>query len=524
MESGILEQEWAHRRFAGLRPINIGTSLRIVSLAGLTPPPGFETVWRVIPAESTIANFTSLLSEDIPALEAILLLCHPYQQTELFRVCQLVMEMQDAFGDRTPPFFWLHHTVAPEKRPMDFSRDSAVKDITKAAMEAGLDSVMATEPSGFRLALEIRMVIRKTIHAAGTMSSYLDRLAHMRRQRARLRSFVDSTLWEYLVARLGGNAIPPLDRTLPAGMPHEVGGWTVGRYVGRGSFGMVHLLMKPPTPDHPEGTWGVIKALAKCQMKTLTDVRLLRRTIEIMQELSSAQWQHPGIVRLFEVYHSATHILLCMEYGGSQNLFSRLRRRDNPTGEHCGLSVTVVRAIISQIVAAVAHMHTRPQICHRDLKPENFIVSEEAGNPYMRVKLTDFDLAASLRKPCKTPCGSLPFVAPEVILEREYLGAPADVWSLAVVLLEVICRTRILETAFQLDITDQGQGNKEAVAEDIARIFSVEGTSADLLEEHLRPELADLGPKAGPVLKQTLRVDPANRWPAERLREAAEDL
>merc|ERR1711870_44303 len=104
------------------------------------------------------------------------------------------------------------------------------------------------------------------------------------------------------------------------------------------------------------------------------------------------------------------------------------------------------QSLLSQVTDVVAHLHLGPQICHRDLKPENVIVQDVPNRPLV-IKLADFDLAAILpgTATCRSPCGTVPFTAPEVLLQREYRGMAADMWSLGIVMLEITCGVRIVE-------------------------------------------------------------------------------
>lgn len=76
------------------------------------------------------------------------------------------------------------------------------------------------------------------------------------------------------------------------------------------------------------------------------------------------------------------------------------------------------------------------RVIHRDLKPENILMDESSN-----VKIADFGLAGittpfsgNLRQLCGTP----EFTAPEIVQGKEYSGPAVDIWSLGVILYELL--------------------------------------------------------------------------------------
>ncbi|KAG9259766.1 testis-specific serine/threonine-protein kinase 6-like [Astyanax mexicanus] len=89
----------------------------------------------------------------------------------------------------------------------------------------------------------------------------------------------------------------------------------------------------------------------------------------------------------------------------------------------------------SQLLSAMVYLHQQ-DIAHRDLKSENVLLT--ADN---RIKLADFGLAfvgEGFPNMTNTYCGTLQYTAPEVILGLPYDPMKSDVWSLGVILYEMV--------------------------------------------------------------------------------------
>jgi serine/threonine protein kinase len=92
-------------------------------------------------------------------------------------------------------------------------------------------------------------------------------------------------------------------------------------------------------------------------------------------------------------------------------------------------------AILKQIVEALAVAH-KSGIIHRDIKPDNIMITQ-AG----QVKVTDFGLAKLKDAPTitktKSPMGTVSYMSPELV-QGEYVDQRTDLWSLGVVLFEML--------------------------------------------------------------------------------------
>jgi len=84
------------------------------------------------------------------------------------------------------------------------------------------------------------------------------------------------------------------------------------------------------------------------------------------------------------------------------------------------------------IILESLHSHG---ILFRDLKPDNVMIDAEG-----HVKLIDFGFAKKLGNQLKayTNCGTVGYVAPEVLAGSSGYSYPADIWSFGILLVELL--------------------------------------------------------------------------------------
>lgn len=153
----------------------------------------------------------------------------------------------------------------------------------------------------------------------------------------------------------------------------------------------------------------------------------VERELEILRKLD-----HTNIVKLKTFYEDMDNYYLVMELVPGGDLMDFVAA-NGAIGEEA------TQVITKQILEGIAYVH-KLGISHRDLKPDNILIMQD--DPIL-VKISDFGLAKISDNTTfmKTFCGTLAYVAPEVITGKEESLAASnpdrpnysslvDIWSL----------------------------------------------------------------------------------------------
>lgn len=188
----------------------------------------------------------------------------------------------------------------------------------------------------------------------------------------------------------------------------SVGNYTLGRLIGKGSFGKVYLATHKLT----NGSKVVLKSANKDDSNLAREIHHHR------------QFLHPHIVRLYEVIVTENLVWLALEFCPGDELYNYLLKNG-------ALPVAKTQKIFAQLVGAVAHIHNLSCV-HRDLKLENILLDKHEN-----VKLCDFGFTREYEGKAnylQTFCGTICYSAPEMLKGEKYAGEKVDVWSLGVIL------------------------------------------------------------------------------------------
>ncbi|XP_075512028.1 CBL-interacting serine/threonine-protein kinase 3-like isoform X2 [Primulina tabacum] len=196
----------------------------------------------------------------------------------------------------------------------------------------------------------------------------------------------------------------------------RIGKYEIGKTIGQGSFAKVKLAKNCET-----GQSVALKIINKDLVLKHKMTEQIKREIATMKLI-----KHPNVIRLYEVMASKTKIFIIMEFVTGGELFDKI-------ATHGKMQEDEARRYFQQLIDAVDYCHSRG-VFHRDLKPENLLL-DTAGN----LKVSDFGLSALSQQIrddglLHTTCGTPNYVAPEVLNDRGYDGATADLWSCGVIL------------------------------------------------------------------------------------------
>lgn len=193
------------------------------------------------------------------------------------------------------------------------------------------------------------------------------------------------------------------------------------RVIGKGAYGKVFLVRK--TNGRDQNTLYAMKVLEKAHIVLhAKDTEHTKNERSILEEV-----RHPFIVRLFYAFQTDAKLYLILDFACGGELFTYLEKEKMLLED---------RAVfyLAELVLALEHLH-RLGIIYRDLKPENILLDREG-----HVLLTDFGLskvALGQDERTNTVCGTVEYMAPEVLASREY-DMSVDWWSLGALAFDVM--------------------------------------------------------------------------------------
>ncbi|XP_075795157.1 ribosomal protein S6 kinase alpha-4 isoform X2 [Pelodiscus sinensis] len=248
------------------------------------------------------------------------------------------------------------------------------------------------------------------------------------------------------------------------------------KVLGTGAYGKVFLVRK--VTGHDMGKLYAMKVLRKAAIvqkaKTTEHTRTERAVLEHVRA-------SPFLVTLHYAFQTGSKLHLILDYVSGGELFTHLYQRDHFTEDE-------VRIYAGEIVLALEHLH-KLGIIYRDVKLENILLDSEG-----HVVLTDFGLSKEFLAEEKDRtfsfCGTIEYMAPEIIRSKSGHGKSVDWWSLGILIFELLTGA----SPFTLE------GEKNTQAEVSRRILKCQP-----------PFPTVIGPVARDLLQKLLCKDPKKR-------------
>jgi serine/threonine protein kinase len=206
---------------------------------------------------------------------------------------------------------------------------------------------------------------------------------------------------------------------MPFVIGENIGPYRLVEQLGQGGMATVFKAY------HPElDRYVAIKALHPAFAEDDTFLARFQREARVVAKL-----EHPNIVPIYDYSQYENRPYLVMKYIEGETLKQRISNGMIPIAESL--------RIIETIGSALQYAHDK-DVLHRDIKPSNVLITKDN-----QVYLTDFGLARMAQSSDKTlttdmMIGTPQYISPEQALAKQDLDTRTDIYSLGVVIYELL--------------------------------------------------------------------------------------
>ncbi|KXZ46050.1 hypothetical protein GPECTOR_47g325 [Gonium pectorale] len=167
--------------------------------------------------------------------------------------------------------------------------------------------------------------------------------------------------------------------------------------------------------------------IAVKQLRLTADPSRAERVRELERMLMElSRLQHDNLVRLLSAERTAEHLNILLEYISGGSLAGKL-------AQFGPLREETIRLYAKQMLRGLQYLHGHG-IAHRNIKASNVLVDTNGV-----LKLADFGISRQLEGlGLAAAAASQPVPAPEVVSRQEGNGCAADIWALALIVIEMV--------------------------------------------------------------------------------------
>eukprot|EP00091_Calanus_sinicus_P008991 TRINITY_DN2132_c0_g1_i1.p1 TRINITY_DN2132_c0_g1~~TRINITY_DN2132_c0_g1_i1.p1 ORF type:complete len:351 (+),score=66.91 TRINITY_DN2132_c0_g1_i1:123-1175(+) len=227
--------------------------------------------------------------------------------------------------------------------------------------------------------------------------------------------------------------------------------YKLGGILGKGGFGTVFAAIRK-------------KDKLQVAVKEVYKAKIIKKTADGKTPLEVALMQQvkdvPGAIRILDWFEMSESFFIVMEKFTCQDLFDYI-------SEHGPLNESKARVMFKQVLNTVLMCHNNG-VLHRDIKDENILIDVQSK----QLKLIDFGSGTYLHDGLYNDFeGTRVYAPPEWIKYRRYTADGLTVWSMGILLHDLVCGDIPFETDTQImmglpdwsDTTALSQSLKELI-------------------------------------------------------------
>merc|ERR1711953_419695 len=194
--------------------------------------------------------------------------------------------------------------------------------------------------------------------------------------------------------------------------------YKLGGELGKGGFGVVYAAVRKA-----DKLQVAVKEVYKAKIIKKTSDGKIPLEVALMQQVADV----PGVIKILDWFESTESFFIVMEKFVGKDLFDFISERGP-------LKEPAARDLFAQVLETVLLCHNRG-VLHRDIKDENILIEPRSK----QIRLIDFGSGTYLIDGLYNDFeGTRVYAPPEWLLTRRYSASSLTVWSLGILLHDLV--------------------------------------------------------------------------------------